>query len=127
MIYNRWYDPCPRCGAEVTSFSVDLEREILDNPEAVLSFPSPSCPRTDDPSADCICSVIVNPAPNPMLDVVVYTEHRLTMRPCGDSYLMSRGFPPPELQGWRMYQTETPEPNSLGELMYDWAKLGDDE
>jgi hypothetical protein len=130
VITRTWYDPCPACGQQVTAF--DLEPEyVIDNPTAVMSFPNPACPHEDDPDADCICTVLLNPAPDPWRDEYIAIGVTVTMHPCGDVIRAplgprgegSEGSRPLGglLAGWTIHQQTTPEPGTLGELMADWA------
>jgi hypothetical protein len=115
MITRTWYDPCPRCHREVTG--VDYEPEyVVDNPTSVLAIPNPSCPHLADPEADCTCTVLINPAPDPWQDTYLAVGAWFTMHPCGD--VIHSG---PAMAGWKMYQQTSPEPGSLGELIADWT------
>ena len=123
MTTKTWYDPCPRCAGEVQGFDYEPEY-IVDNPTSVIGIPSPSCPHLADPDADCTCTVIINPAPDPMSDTYIAIGATFTMSPCGDvicGWSGPDGKLAGEMAGWRMYQQDIPEPGSLGELMADWA------
>lgn len=130
MITRTWYDPCPACGEQVTGFDVEPEY-VVDNPTAVLSLPNPSCPHLADPDADCTCTVLINPAPDPWRDEYIAVGATFTMHPCGD--VIRAGLGPARggqgrkltglMAGWQIHQQTTPEPGSLGELMADWAAV----
>jgi hypothetical protein len=74
----------------------DAEHEyVIDNPESVIRVGPDDC----DGGDGCSCTVISNPAANPLLD-----EHQLigtwvTLRPCGDRFYVGRTGGG-ELSGW---------------------------
>ena len=104
MIIKRWYDPCPRCGGEVTDLDYEVET-VRSNPPSVIAVPNPACPYDeDDPdSPDCICTAVPDFAPDPMFDEMIPIGATFTMRPCGD-VIRSGG----EMAGWKAYQQEMP-------------------
>jgi hypothetical protein len=107
---------------------MDFEH-VIDNPDSVLSIPSPDCPHLADPDADCTCFVMINPSPNPAYDRHIPIATTVTMQPCGCAIrvpLGRKGKFTGELAGWSMYQRDVPEPGSLGELMADWAAMAED-
>lgn len=104
-------DPCPACAAEVTS--VDFEAiTIRDNPEAVITIHDPACPydEPDPDTSDCTCTVLINPAPDPMLDEIHVAGVIYTLHPCGHQT--------PRI---RISRQTRPEPGSLGALAAAWA------
>lgn len=90
---------------------------VRDNPDAVLTVHDPYCPFEDDPDADCTCTVIINPAPDPLLDEVHVVGWTYTLRPCG--HQTGRKL--------RFYTQTRPAPGTLGELMADWAAAADED
>jgi hypothetical protein len=133
VITLTWTDPCPRCGAEVTAFDIEPEY-VRDNPEAVLTLPNPLCPTNEDPDAECICLVLVNPAADPLYDQFIAVAVTVTMHPCDHAIRAPLGGDGQRgrklgglLAGWKIYRQEVPEPGSLGELMADWAQAADDD
>lgn len=107
MITKTWYDPCPRCGGEVTGVDY-AARTIRSNPDSLTAIPDPGCPHLADPDADCTCIVLPNPVPDPMFDEEIVIGGDFTMHPCGDVIHAGRGG----LPGWKMYQQQIPEPES---------------
>lgn len=116
LVTRTWCDPCPRCGAEVTGLDATAII-VVTNEQAVIPLPNPACPwDEDDPdSGDCICSALINPAPDPMFDEQHVAGWEVTLHPCGH---MRADLP-------KIYQETTAAPGTLGELMSDWA-AGDD-
>ena len=106
-----WTDPCPVCGEQVTEVYA-VAQTVTDNPEAVMSIPDPVCRHGDDPDADCTCTTLINPAPNPMLDWVHIVGVVYTLRPCGHATTGKVRF----------YEQTRPEAGTLGDLMTEWAK-----
>lgn len=119
LITRTWTDPCPVCGAEVTRADADAIT-VTDNPQALIPVRNPACqydPGDPGNSPDCICTPLVNPAPDPMLDEVLITGWKYTLKPCGHR---TGGT-------MRFYQQTTPAPGTLGELIADWAATGGDD
>jgi hypothetical protein len=76
------FDPCPECGARVKAYSAETIT-VVHNPEAVLNIGG---------------TPVINPAPNPLLDVRVPVDIVLTLEPCG--HQLHRH----ELERWHVHQ-----------------------
>lgn len=83
--YRTTIDPCPECGTAVINID-ERPDYVRSNPSALITIPHPDCPHPDDPSADCICSVMSNPYPNPSLDVVRQIANWVTFHPCRHTF-----------------------------------------
>jgi hypothetical protein len=77
-----WMDPCGECGADVTGVEARAIT-VTDNPDSLIVIPDPACPHEGDPAADCTCTVIPNPAPDPLQDEVHVVGYEYTLFPCG--------------------------------------------
>jgi hypothetical protein len=95
---------------------MDIETiTVRSNPGAVLRIPDPACQYDeDDPdSPDCTCGMLVNPAPDPLLDQVHIAGYEWTLLPCGHTFA---GSP-------RVCAQHRAKPGTLGALMEDWAGM----
>jgi hypothetical protein len=115
LITRTWADPCPVCGGPVTSLDAEAIT-VRDNPTAVISIHNPACPYDeDDPdSPDCICTTVINPAPDPLWDEEIVVGYLFTIDPCGHQ----------TQQKIRFYQQTVPARGTLGALLADWAEEG---
>lgn len=104
-------DPCPECGAQITGISATAET-VRSNPYSLIRIPDPYCPHETDPDADCTCTVIHNPYPDPLYDEL-HPAGRMILRalPCGHRI--------PKITIMRQ---ERAEPGTLGALYEEWGK-----
>lgn len=121
--YDTAFDPCPTCGTEVDGWESNAEY-VRSNPEAVSSIRDPECPHETDPDAECTCTLVINPAPNPALDRYTPVANWVTLKPCGHVFEASQLSD----LGWEIRRTLRPgwHQEQLDKLLADAAAHGVD-
>lgn len=122
--YDVEVDPCPTCGAAVEGYDSKPEY-IRSNRESIVSIRNPACPHETDPEADCTCTVVLNPAPNPTFDKMTKVFDHVTLQPCGDRF---QAWSQLTDAGWKVTSTVKPgwHARKIEALREEAARLGID-